>query len=564
MAATKKRFYVFDFETRNSEEDQKNGLTSVWLWDICDQGLKHTQGTDLKSFLKAISELSPCVLYSHNLKFDSSFLISYWLNHGYKFVDEIKKNKDFSALCDDLGRLYFLKLRVVNPNLKKSRCLRNIDFRDSAKKINGSVEEIARSYGLPIRKLSIDHNKKRPLDYVPDDNERAYVSNDTEIIMRVLLKQYEAGLTKMTSASDSYNHYLESVGRGSFRDYFPVIPLETDDYIRNSWFGGIVIASEKYRNRVLNNVWAYDYNSLYAFIMCYKMLPYGKPIPFTGKPKISNLYPLYIIHFKACFKLKSGKFPHIQSKNTFMTKVEYISDTGMEFKELYLSSPDFELFKKDYEIFDIKYIDGLYFKGSTELFKDYLIPLYEAKKAATSGSDKEDKKILLTGLYGKFGTNPRHSTKKPILTEEGSIKWVLYKEQISDPVYTAMCSFICAYGHEIILGDMNSHYDIVAYGDTDSIHTVEEVKDFKIGSNLGELKVEHHFKEVKYIGSKAYFGIDYDKDTVIKCSGLPAVAKEGLTIEDFNIGQTFKGKLQSISVSGGTILAESTFTLRDR
>lgn len=563
MARKTKPFYVFDFENRNTVENQSTLTTSVWLWDICDQELKHHHGYDIESFIKYIAELAPATLYSHNLKYDSSFILSYWLSHGWKFVDELEKNKQFTALCDDTGKLYFLKARVKNPNAR-GEGLRNIDFRDSAKKIEGSVEEIAISYNLPIRKGTIDHNKHRPKDYIADQGEIGYAENDTEIIMRVLLKQYESGLNRLTSAADSFNAYLESVGRGSFRDYFPVLPLETDNICREAWFGGYVVAAEQYKGKILKDVWAYDYNSKYAAIMCYNVLPYGEPVAFKGKPKPTELYPLYIVHFKACFKIKEKRFPHIQSKNTFFTKVEYISDTGIELKELYLTRPDFELFLEDYEIFDLKYIDGLYFHGSDNLFRDYLLPLYEAKNNSKEGSQRENAKNLLTGLYGKFGTTPRHITRKPILNEEGVLKWVLYKDETGDPVYTAMAAFICAYGHVDIVKDMNANYDIVAYGDTDSIHTVGEAKGFKISRKLGEFKIEHRYKEVKYLGTKAYYGIEEDGSPDIKCSGLPATAKEGLKLEDFEIGHKFEGKLHSVAVAGGSILAPSVFTIKER
>lgn len=567
MAPKKKTkpFYVFDFENRNTVENQATLTTSIWLWDICDENLNHVHGTTIESFLDYIKTLSPATFYSHNLKYDASFILSYWLKHGWKFVDRIEKNKQFTALCDDLGRLYFLKARVINPTVKRGNSLRNIDFRDSAKKIDGSVEEIALSYNLPIKKGSIDHNKIRGPRYQPDDNEIEYIEHDTEIIMTVLLRQYKGGLNRLTTAGDSFNAYLESVGRGSFRDYFPILPLEIDKICREAWFGGYVIAADKYKGKILNDVYDYDYNSKYAAIMCYKVLPYGEPVPFKGKPKPTELYPLYIIHFKACFKIKERRFPHIQSKNSFFTKVEYISDTGIELKELYLTRPDFELFLEDYEIFDIKYLDGLYFHGSDNLFKDYLLPLYEAKNNSNSGSERENAKKLLTGLYGKFGTTPRHITRKPVLNEDGVLKWILYKDEIGDPVYTAMAAFICAYGHVDIIKDMNAHYDIVAYGDTDSIHTVGPAPGFVLSKNLGGFKIQHHFKKVKYLGSKAYYGIEEDESKpLIKCSGLPATAKAGLTIDDFEIGHKFEGKLHSVAVAGGTILAPTDFTIKER
>ena len=70
--------YVADFETRNSKMDVAQNATSVWLWDICDiEEYKHTTGYNMQSFVDELVKIAPCVIYTHNLKFDGSFIIDY-------------------------------------------------------------------------------------------------------------------------------------------------------------------------------------------------------------------------------------------------------------------------------------------------------------------------------------------------------------------------------------------------------------------------------------------------------------------------------------------------------
>lgn len=557
----KKSFYTFDFETRNSTRDEENSQTSIWLWDICDENLNHIHGFDMDSFLEYIYTLAPCVLYSHNLKFDSSFIIAYLLKHNWTFdpADKLTRDNTFNCLMDDMLNLYSLKMRCKTKNGK-----RNIELRDSAKKIPGTVERIAKDWKLPILKGSIDYRKYRGPDYKATDEEIAYIHNDTEIIERVLIELYAAGMDKLTSASDSFNAYIKTIGKTNFRYIFPVLPIEIDDFIRKAYFGGVVMVNPKYKDKIVCDVWDYDYNSRYPAVMRNDLLPYGEPKYFKGKPHVTDSFPLFIIHFKACFTLKPGHFPTIQSHNSFLTKLEYITDTGEEMKELYLCSPDYELFITHYDIYDIKYIDGYYFRGSRSLWKYYIDPIYKIKCEST-GCKKQRAKILLNSPYGKFAMNPRHENKEPTLNDDNSIKWKTYKMEIVDPIYTAQSAFITSWGHYYIFTDIHKNPDTFVYCDTDSIHNIGPANNLYLHeTKLGALKIENHFKIAKYIGAKAYYGILDNGEPLIKCAGLPDSAKDGITIESFHVGATFNGKLRSKRVDGGTILVESTYTIKSR
>ena len=209
--------FVADFETRNSKEDVDTQSTSIWLWDLCDiEKFKHTTGYDMQSFIDAVEKLAPCTIYTHNLKFDGSFIIDFLLKHNFTYTEQRSLNSfEFSTLINADGQFYNIRLCLDTKSKKRKRI---IEFRDSSKKIAGSVRQIAISYGLPILKGEIEYTANRPDGYIATENEISYIHNDTEIVARVLATQYAKGMEKLTSSGDAMNLYQHIVGK-----YFRVI-----------------------------------------------------------------------------------------------------------------------------------------------------------------------------------------------------------------------------------------------------------------------------------------------------------------------------------------------------
>ena len=96
--------YTFDFETNNSVQAIESGYTYVWLWDICAVStFKHKFGLSMDSFMRTLTDLSKkdnIVAYSHNLKFDGSFVLDYLLNNGFVWDEELKASKTFTCVID--------------------------------------------------------------------------------------------------------------------------------------------------------------------------------------------------------------------------------------------------------------------------------------------------------------------------------------------------------------------------------------------------------------------------------------------------------------------------------
>ena len=564
------KIYTADFETANAQYNIDNNITWIWLWDICDiDTYTHVHGKDMDSFISYLAEIAPCTLYFHNAKFDVSFILDYLLKHGYKYSNAkvLKKNK-LKTLIADTGVFYSLKFKV---NIGKIS--RIVEIRDSNKKIQGTVDRIAKDYKLPILKESIDYLEFKPQGYDANADEIRYIEHDTEIIARVLHLQYDNGLTKLTSASDTFYKYKELVGRDRFEKIFPVVDIDTDDYIRKSYRGGVVQVNRKYKMQELHNVEVYDVNSMYPAQMCHALLPYGKPKFFKGRYKYNQCYPLYIQRINVCLELKPGYQPTILHKGFMFLSNTYLEDTDNEMVELTLTSVDMQLMFKHYYVHDIEYIDGYMFMGSYSLFKDFIAPIYK-KKCESSGAVKHLQKIYLNSLYGKFATSPRHINKTPDVID-GVVHYSSDPLEIEKPIYTAVASFITAYSRLTLFRAIQDNHDNFVYCDTDSVHVLNgnfkgEIHD----SNLGAFKLEKVYAKAIYLGQKAYIGYKKDESCTVgvypgykkdlKLAGCSENCKQ--YIEDFNfkIGTVVHGKLLPKTVVGGTVLVPTDFTIKDR
>ena len=565
------KIYTADFETANAQYNIYNNITWVWLWDICDiETYEHRHGKDIASFIAALSDIAPATVYFHNAKFDVSFILDYLLKNGYKYTSAkvLKKNK-LKTLIADTGVFYTLKFKV---NIGKISRL--IEIRDSNKKISGTVDRIAKDYKLPILKESIDYMAFKPEGYDATPDEIRYIEHDTEIIARVLHIQYENSLTKLTSASDTFFKYKEYVGRQRFEKIFPVVDIDTDDYIRKSYRGGVVQVNKKYKMQELQNVYVYDVNSMYPAQMCNAMLPYGKPRYFKGKYKYNRCYPLYIQRINVCLRLKPNYQPTILHKGFMFLSNTYLEDTEGQMIELTLTSIDIELMFKHYYVQDIEYLDGYMFLGSYSLFKEFMLPIYE-KKCNSSGAVKQLQKIYLNSLYGKFATSPRHINKTPDVVD-GIVKYASDPMEIEKPIYTAVAAFITAYSRWCLFKAIQDNHDRFVYCDTDSVHILG--RDFKGDIDdvkLGAFKLEKVYAKAIYLGQKAYIGYKEAKGVYDACA-YPGYIKDlklaGCSenckqyIEDFNfkIGTVVHGKLLPKTVVGGTVLVPTDFTIKDR
>ena len=581
------RKFAADFETNVSETDCR-----VWAYSICEIGNPDNfiYGNNIEDFMKFCqNKRENYVLYFHNLKFDGEYIFNYLLNNGYECIKDKKERRDktFTTLISDTGQFYSIEIFFDTKNKKH---INKVTIYDSLKILNFSVEQIAKDFNLPIRKLELDYKTNREIGHVLTQDEIDYIRNDVEIMARALKIMFDEKLTKMTIGSDALSNYKDM--NKNFNKYFPVLPYEIDKDIRKSYKGGFTYLNDVYKEKETKEGIVLDVNSLYPSVMKFEKLPFGEPLYFDGKYEHDMLYPLYVQTFSCMFKIKKNKIPTIQIKNnlSFLPN-EYIKSSEGDIVTLTLTNIDIELFFEHYDVYEITYHSGWKFRAIKGLFTSYID--YWSEQKINAKKDKNDalyriSKLMLNSLYGKFGLNPDVRGKYPYLDEEEVVRYAMYPKETRNAIYIPVASFITSYARRKTITTSQSIKDFTTnkygidyyiYSDTDSIHLLNideselssfvDIDDYR----LGAWKLESKFKRGKYIRQKCYIELGYDDKLNVTIAGLPKKLAPLINFENFNIGFTTENltdeeikntgkKLTFKHVKGGVLLVDTDFTIK--
>ena len=576
--------FTADFETNVSEEDCR-----VWAYAICEIGNPDNfiYGNSIEDFIKWCFEdkKENYSLYFHNLKFDGEYIFSYLLNNGYEYIKNKKERKDktFTCLISDTGQFYSIEIYEE----VKGKHSNKVTIYDSLKILNFSVEQIAKDFSLPIRKLDLDYKTIREVGHKLTPHEIDYIRNDVEIMARALHIMFTQGLTKMTIGSDALSSYKSMLK--SFSMYFPILPYEIDQDIRRSYKGGFTWLNPLYKEKdVKEDIIVVDSNSMHPSHMLNDFMPIGNPVYFEGEYIEDTCFPLYIVTLTCSFKLKKGKIPCIQLKNTLgFLPNEYIETTDGELVTITLTSVDVKLFFMQYDVDNIYWHGGYKFRRLKGLFSNYIN--YWTNEKVQAKKDKNTAlyriaKLMLNSLYGKFGLNPNVRGKYPTLDEEGIVRYKLGEKEIRDSVYCPVASFITAYSRYDIITNSQAirDYTLKKYGrdyyiysDTDSIHCLKltdeelsqimEIDDYK----LGAYKKESEAVRGIYIRQKCYVEEAPDGSLNTTIAGLPKKLGKYVNMDTFKRGfqvlaeDTEKDhKLTFKHVKGGVLLVDTDFTIK--
>lgn len=565
-----KRFTA-DFETSTWIEDS----SFVWAWALCEIENTHNidVGNTIEGFFERIKRENNPYIYFHNLKFDGEFILFYLLKNGYEYVESREKRSNtFSTLISDMGMFYQIEVYFdVGKKVKK------VTFIDSLKIINQSVDSIAKTFNLPMSKLSIDYNKPRKRGHILTKEETEYIEHDVVIVAKGLEHLFKMGLTKMTAGANALSEYKEIINLNKFRSLYKPLQYEVDQDIRASYKGGFTYLNPIYKGKDVSSGSVLDVNSLYPSVMYDELLPFGDPFFYEGKYIEDKVYPLYIQRITCSFKIKEGMIPTIQIKHRQFVDNEYLESSNGEIVALTLTNIDLKLFFEHYDVYDLDYSCGWKFKGMKGLFKNYIDKWIGVKNEATILGNKglrQVAKIMLNSLYGKFATSLDVQSKIPYL-EDDIVRYKLSDKDRKKGVYLPMGAFITAYARDKTIRTSQKiktysiekyNKDMYIYSDTDSIHTllpIEELKKFcEIDDvELGKWKHEATFTKARFIRQKTYLEM-IDGEMKITCAGLPQKCYDEVEWEKFKEGMTVGGKLMFHHVKGGVNLVETEFTIK--
>ena len=363
--------------------------THAWSSALCDIDSGETFWfNSLASTLEFFKSLKQDVIvYYHNLKFDGKFWLDYLMDvklfrTGLEYDgDEIIGMKNRKDLKNDeiiysisaMGQWYTITFKYRD---------KLITLKDSYKLLPFKLSKVLSDFKTKHQKLEMDYEGDKPLNYVPTDQEKAYILNDVVGLKEALEIMFSEGHDALTIGSCCLKEYRKMTGMYSFGELFPplhemtlcrfitqdgkFIPRRSikdlgfdnvDSYIRESYRGGWCYRVGNADYIECNNGITLDVNSLYPSMMhsdSGNYYPIGTPTFWQGnfiprqayrstttnyasclakygkeyaeKNCVNNRY--FFVRFKCRFELKSGFLPFVQIKRNILYKANDMLTTS--------------------------------------------------------------------------------------------------------------------------------------------------------------------------------------------------------------------------------------------
>lgn len=551
------KIYVADFETSDIENGDGVRVYAAAIATVANP-YDVQVFTDIKQFLEYVDTLdNNSKIYFHNLAFDGAFIVDYLFRKGERPEVSI-----FSK------RWYSVKYK-------------HIEFRDSMKLLpSTSVEVLPKQFNLPLKKLGDDYDYKRirKIGEKLTDQEIQYIKNDVTIVGLTMQKLIEAGfnITYLTIGSFVYAMINRSMDKTTKRNYEDITP-EDDEVLRKAYYGGYTAVNVAYKDKVVDNITAIDYNSMYPSMMLYRPMPIGRPETLKAKTDITpylNENYFVIVEFEAeDVNLKPGRFPTLTRKG-FVAQYK----THFDIFTALLPWSDFEWAKKNYTFGELNIKKYIVFNATTGDFNDVIHGL-KTLKEQSSEVDEDGKyikagvrtfaKLCLNSMYGKFAQSLVNERRLIKLDEETDAlkEYPEEDQELGKGKYLPVSIAVTAAARNELFSVYDRiGYDRIIYSDTDSIYIKDyknDIADLIHDSDFGKWAIEREGFKGKFLHAKCYM-LDYGKSIDVKVAGLSKKADiSKLTFKKFAEGLTFKKvKLIPKYVHGGIRLNEVDFTIK--
>jgi hypothetical protein len=313
------------------------------------------------------------------------------------------------------------------------------------------------------------------------------------------------------------------------------------------------------------NIYAYDVNSLYPFVMKAFKYPIGSPTYFEGDilkdPQLINPFGFFYVDVVTPMDLKH---PILQLHHKTSHGVRTISPLG-KFSGWFFSE---ELYNAQNFGYKFTILKGYLFK-SDYIFKDYVEDLYNLRlQYDKSNPMNYTAKLLLNSLYGRFGMDDIfnrlaivHQKELKEIEQNFNITSVTFLSNTSkkgdqylvsfnDPedriitkmdgynethnVNIAIASAVTAYAR-IHMSQFKNNPSLpnLYYTDTDSAFFDGPIPDSFISSTkLGAFKLEGVYDQAIFLAPKVY-ALKNNQESIIKIKGVSkeAIQNNNITLE---------------------------------
>jgi len=480
-------------------------------------------------------------IYFHNLsRFDGIILLKHLIcHHPYYSIQPLIRNHRIYEI-----KVYKKMQQEVNEKMVDKKGVLLFSFKDSLNLLPGKLATLAQSLCPDLgAKYDFDHEQLKTVEDISlrEEELREYLKQDVLLLGGVLKKAQEIILniynvninTVLTISSLAMRIFrIQYYDASSFPIHIPNV--NEDQFIRKGYYGGHV---DVYKPRG-ENLYYYDVNSLYPYVMQEYPMPAGKPY-WNGdlrKKDLDTLYGFIEAYVKCPDSIKKPFLPYREKVNGSL-----IFPTGY-FVGVYYSEELKYARDLGYTIYPLR---GYLFKKTESPFKTFVNDLYnsrlEAKKDGNEGMSYVYK-ILMNSLYGRFGINPKMTiteicnqdcynqlVRKDTFINGDKLYEDTYvanlKKDLStdswDPPKNAAVQLAAA-----ITACARIHmYPYIAredcyYTDTDSIVLGNPLSDDMVSSSvLGKLKLEDQIAWGLFLAPKTYCYTTIDGKDVLKHKG---------------------------------------------
>lgn len=499
----------------------------------------HKMLFDFIERLSVVVKKDPSIktVYFHNLgRFDGILLLKYLVSHDGSMKYSIKP-----IMRNNL--LYEISIYCISQYKNKKMLL--FRLRDSLRILPNSLDIFSKNLCPELgSKGMIQHEDVNVSNLIPKKKELLeYMKQDILLLGGVMLKaqsilfeHYKVDIvTKLTLSSLAL-----SIFRTSYYDqenWAIHIPNNNeDDFLRRGYYGG---HSDTYLPRG-ENLYYYDVNSLYPFVMKTFPMPAGKPVwkKDLEKEDLDNLFG-FIEAYVECPENIKRPFLPFKERNTLLFPVG-------KFIGVYYSE-EFKYAKKlGYTIIPLS---GYLFENhNSSPFGNFVTNLFESRQEAKKiGNDSLSfiYKLLMNSLYGRFGINPKCTVTEICKLEKYNSlrkdKDFFYADRLSEDYY--IVNYWSHAGQEPESGWSTPRISAVQlaaavtacsriymypyisrddcyYTDTDSVVLGSPLPDEDISSTvLGKFQFEYMIKKGIFLAPKSYYIETKENHKIIKHKG---------------------------------------------
>ena len=261
-----------------------------------------------------------------------------------------------------------------------------------------------------------DYCKQFNNDWSLKDETIKYCVQDCKSLYLVLIKLFSENYKDCrTNGNEALT--LPSLAFKNFKTKFlssdvfiPNLIGEVYKFIKLGYRGGAVDVYKPYGK----NIYRYDVNSLYPYIMASQAMPIGLPTSFEGNEE--NIINILNDKSKFSFIEVTVNCPDTVKAPLLLTKIDNktIAPVG-KWTGVYTSIEILRALELGYTF---KYHRGVYFTSKV-IFKEYVDFYYEMKKNSDKNSSAYAlSKLMLNSLYGRFGKNPYQDVNAIVSPEQ--------------------------------------------------------------------------------------------------------------------------------------------------